>query len=222
MLPLVGPVRANEPPRLGQVVKAGQRRLALSEPWKGSCGAIQGAKMAARTITSRMAAPTSPSRPRRRVRQARCRGLRCSLLMVRNHLSYIIKNVDFFLIFVCALTAWAVIAVTDGAFSWTAFARARASLGGRFPARVAAVCIGLMAVDLGPTTFQSVFREHYGFKQPMYQRVLALDGPYKMIERQVLEDDVLRHRLASGCCRIVNRVWSCGRVIGSSTICSLK
>src|SRR5581483_11890548 len=36
-----------------------------------------------------------------------------SLLMARNHLSYNIKNVDFFLIFICALTAWALPAVVD-------------------------------------------------------------------------------------------------------------
>lgn len=96
-----------------------------------------------------------------------------SLLMARNHLSYNIKNVDFFLVFVCALAAWAPIALESAAV----------------PARVAAICLAAIAIDLGPTTFQSVFREGYEFKQPMYARLAALDAPYKVIERQVLRYD---------------------------------
>ena len=112
-----------------------------------------------------------------------------SLLMARNNVHYNIKNVDFFMIFICALPAWAVVALVDSKTRFLTVEAARKRWGARFPARVAAVCIGLMAVDLGPTTFQSVFRENYEFKQPMYQKTLALDGPYKVIERQVLVYD---------------------------------
>jgi hypothetical protein len=113
-----------------------------------------------------------------------------SLLMVRNHLSYNVKNVDFFLIFICALTPWAAIALVETTTSLAFVERARLRWAGRFPARVAAVLIVLMVVDLGPTTFQSVFRENYEFKQPMYQQLAALGGgPYKVIERQVLTYD---------------------------------
>src|SRR5262249_29604118 len=113
-----------------------------------------------------------------------------SLLMVRNHLSYNVKNVDFFLIFICALTPWAAIALVEATTSLAFVWSARLRWAGRFPARVAAVFIVLMLVDLGPTTFQSVFRENYEFKQPMYQQLLARDsGPYKVIERQVLTYD---------------------------------
>lgn len=115
-----------------------------------------------------------------------------SLLMTRNRMSYNVKNVDFFLVFVCALTAWAVIALVEARTTIGWIERSRLRWANRFPAHVAAICIGLMLLDLGPTTFQSVFRENYEFKQPMYQKVLALDGPYKMIERQVLTYDPAR------------------------------
>jgi hypothetical protein len=120
-----------------------------------------------------------------------------SLLMVRNHVSYNIKNVDFFMLFMCALTAWAVIAVADGPTRYAFVERGRMQWGGRFPAHVAAICIGLLVIDLAPTTFQSVFRENYEFKQPMYQKLVALNGPYKVIERQVLIYDPTKSPAAS-------------------------
>ena len=112
-----------------------------------------------------------------------------SLLMARNYRSYNTKNVDFFLIFLCALTAWAVVRLIDSPTRVALIERSRLRWANRFPAHVAAVCIAVMTLDLGLTTFQSVFRENYQFKQPMYQKVLALDGPYKLIERQVLSYD---------------------------------
>jgi len=115
-----------------------------------------------------------------------------SLLMVRNQVSYNIKNVDFFLIFICALSAWAVIAVVDTPTGFAFIERRRLQLGNLFPARVAAVCLALILIDLGPTNFQSVFREHYTFKDPMYERVLAAGAPYRVIERQVLQYDPQR------------------------------
>jgi 6-pyruvoyl-tetrahydropterin synthase related domain len=112
-----------------------------------------------------------------------------SLLMVRNHVSYNIKNVDFFLIFICALAGWALVAVVEEPTRFAFVERARTRLAGVFPARVAVVFIALLIVDLGPTTFQSVFRENYQFKAPMYERVARLDDSYKVIERQVLQYD---------------------------------
>lgn len=115
-----------------------------------------------------------------------------ALLMARNRVSYNIKNVDFFLIFISALASWAVIALVDTTTRFAFIERSRLRFASRFPARVAVACIALMLIDLGPTTFQSVYRENYEFKQPMYQRVLAVDGPYKVIERQVLTYDPSR------------------------------
>jgi hypothetical protein len=112
-----------------------------------------------------------------------------ALLMTHNHGSYNVKNVDFFLIFICAITAWAPIAIVETRTRLAFIERARLRWADRFPAHVAVICLGVMLVDLGPTTFQSVFRENYEFKQPMYEKVLALDGPFKLIERQVLTHD---------------------------------
>ncbi len=112
-----------------------------------------------------------------------------SLVMVRNYGQYNIKNIDFFMIFACALAGWALLAVDDPAVRVGILTRARDRWRGHFPARATVVMAALLIVDLGPTTFQSVYRENYEFKQPMYARVLGLDGPYKVIERQVLTYD---------------------------------
>ena len=113
-----------------------------------------------------------------------------SLLMVRNHMSYNVKNIDFFIVFLAALSGWAIVALSDPAAT-RRFAAARERWRERFPARGAAIMLAALAVDLGPTTFQSVYRENYEFKQPMYERVVGLE-PYKVIERQVLTYDPSR------------------------------
>jgi hypothetical protein len=111
-----------------------------------------------------------------------------SLLMVHNQMSYNVKNIDFFALFVSALSAWAIVAATaPGSRVWGA-ARGHARWGERFEARAAAIAIGILLLDLGLTTFQSPFREHYEFKQPVYEE-LAAQGPYKTLERQVLRYD---------------------------------
>jgi hypothetical protein len=111
-----------------------------------------------------------------------------SLLMVQNRMSYNVKNIDFFTLFVSALSAWALVAVTaPGSRVWGA-ARGQARWGERFPARAAVMAIGVLLLDLGLTTFQSPFRENYEFKQPVYDRLAALP-PYKTMERQVLRYD---------------------------------
>jgi hypothetical protein len=111
-----------------------------------------------------------------------------SLLMVHNRMSYNVKNIDFFTLFVSALSAWVIVAATaPGSRVWGA-ARGQARWGERFPARATAVAIGLLLLDLGLTTFQSPFRENYEFKEPVYEKLVAL-GPYKTLERQVLRHD---------------------------------
>ena len=111
-----------------------------------------------------------------------------SLLMVENNVSYNVKNVNFFMIFVSALSAWALLAL-EGRGPAATLQRARERWGDRFGARIAAVAIGLLLLDLGPTTFQSLFREDVDFKQPLYDKAEALGGPYKLIERQVRDFD---------------------------------
>jgi len=103
-------------------------------------------------------------------------------------MSYNVKNIDFFALFVPALAAWALVAATaPGSRVWGA-ARGQARWGERFPARATAIAIGVLLLDLGLTTFQSPFRENYEFKEPVYEKLVAL-GPYKTLERQILRYD---------------------------------
>jgi 6-pyruvoyl-tetrahydropterin synthase related domain len=112
-----------------------------------------------------------------------------SLLMVRTRAQYNVKNVDFFMVYLCALAAWGVMAIEEIAGRR---ARAIASTAPRdwHAARIATIALGVMLLDLGPTTFQSVFREHYEFKQPMYRQLVSVERrPYKILERQVAKYD---------------------------------
>jgi hypothetical protein len=113
-------------------------------------------------------------------------GAVASLLMVRQHGQYNVRNVDFFMVFVAALSAWALCALEDPATRFAVVRRAQSRWRDGFAARAAVVLAALLLIDLGPTTFQSVYRENYGFKQPMYEKLAGLSGPYKVIERQVL------------------------------------
>src|SRR5204862_615079 len=58
-----------------------------------------------------------------------------SLLMVHNQMSYNVKNIDFFALFVSALSAWALVAVTASDSRVWGAVRGQARWGDRFPAR---------------------------------------------------------------------------------------
>ena len=112
-----------------------------------------------------------------------------SLLMVRTRAQYNVKNVDFFMLYLCALAGWSLMAIED-------IASRRAATAGppvqrdRYAARVTAIALTVMLLDLGPSTFQSLFRENYEFKQEMYQKLVTLEHrQYKILERQVRHYD---------------------------------
>lgn len=114
-------------------------------------------------------------------------GAAASLLMVRDNIQYNVKNLDFFMFYVAALTAWAPLALEAFAPKRPVVERLKAKWAEHFAARVTLILIGFLLVDLGPTTFHSVYREDYRFKEQMYQRLVAVGDSYKVIERQVLK-----------------------------------
>ena len=115
-----------------------------------------------------------------------------SLLMVRTRAQYNVKNVDFFVVFLCALTAWGLVAI-ERMMARRDPAAVAGDGGGRRAARITAIALGVMLLDLGPTTFQSLYREHYEFKQTMYRRLVNVEHrPYKILERQVANYDPAR------------------------------
>jgi hypothetical protein len=112
-------------------------------------------------------------------------GAAASLFMVRSGVQYNVKNIDFLMIFLAALTAWAPSAIEQWTPRIAALARSQRRWASLFTARISLALIALLLLDLGPTTFQSVYREDYDFKQGLYERLAASGEGYKVIERQV-------------------------------------
>jgi hypothetical protein len=110
-------------------------------------------------------------------------GALISILMIRNLGHYNIKNINFFMFFLCALAGWAPAAIVEMLSRLERFRGANPSFLFR---RVSAAALGLLALDLGATTFHDVFLDGEDYKEPMYARIRALDGNYRVIERQVL------------------------------------
>ncbi len=57
------------------------------------------------------------------------------------------------------------------------------------PGRATLVLLALLLLDLGPSTFQYVYRDRVDFKEAMYTRIRALDPNYRTIERQLIFRD---------------------------------
>jgi hypothetical protein len=119
-----------------------------------------------------------------------------SLFMSQNFQQYNIKNANFLMFYLAALSAWAPIAIEE----WSrvrVVSNWKQAWGGTFPARVTLILVSVILLDLGPTTFHSVYRESYDFKEQMYARLRAIDDDARVIEHQRLhyapEDDPRRY-----------------------------
>jgi hypothetical protein len=55
--------------------------------------------------------------------------------------------------------------------------------------KIVILLMAIILLDLGPTTFQNVYRENYDFKEVMYEKTLNIDKDYKLIERQITRYD---------------------------------
>jgi 6-pyruvoyl-tetrahydropterin synthase related domain len=111
--------------------------------------------------------------------------LLASLFISRNFEQYNIKNANFFMFFLAALAAWAPFVLEESARP-RFVGRWREKWGTAFPERIVLALLALVVVDLGPTTFHSVYREGYDFKEQMYTRLRAIDDDAKVIEHQRL------------------------------------
>jgi hypothetical protein len=58
-----------------------------------------------------------------------------------------------------------------------------------FDAKVTLLLLALVLVDLGPTTFQSIYNERGDFKLALYDELRKRDGDFKVIERPAIRYD---------------------------------
>jgi hypothetical protein len=107
-----------------------------------------------------------------------------SFCTLKSDTMYNVKNFNFLVFFITALTVYtpdAVQSMLRRAGSW---AKLEEKWGRLFEPKAVLLLIALVFVDLGPTTFQSVYNERGDFKSAAYNGLSTLDRNYKVIERQ--------------------------------------
>ncbi len=103
-----------------------------------------------------------------------------ALFTLRSGMQYNVKNMNFVVFYAAALGGFAPAMLEH----WRGAAAPRA-----VASRVTVVLLALLVLDLGPSTFQYIFREQVDFKDQMYARIRARDANYRTIERQLIYRD---------------------------------
>jgi hypothetical protein len=116
----------------------------------------------------------------------------CALLSfctLKSDTMYNVKNFNFLVFCLTALAVYTPDAVR-GMLRGTALStRLEKRWGGLFDIKITLLLLALVLVDLGPTTFQSVYNERGDFKEAIYNKLLTLDSNYKVIERPSIRYD---------------------------------
>ena len=112
-----------------------------------------------------------------------------SFCTLKSDTMYNVKNFNFVVFFLTALAVY-----TPDAVRWmlrrsTIGERLEKRWGRLFETKMALLLLAFVLVDLGPTTFQSVYNERGDFKGAVYNGLLRLDSNYKVIERQSIRYD---------------------------------
>ncbi len=116
----------------------------------------------------------------------------CALLAIctlKSDTMYNVKNFNFFVFFLSALTVYTPDAVRSILGTTAIYARLEKRWGPLFEPKVALLLLAFVLIDLGPTTFQSVYNERADFKEAAYAGLLRLDRNYKVIERPSIRYD---------------------------------
>ena len=112
-----------------------------------------------------------------------------SLCTLKSDTMYNVKNFNFLVFFVTALTVYTPDAVRSMLRRTAMYASLKIKWGRLFEPKVALALLALVLVDLGPTTFQSVYNERGDFKGAVYNGSSKLDSNYKVIERHSIRYD---------------------------------
>lgn len=110
-----------------------------------------------------------------------------SFLTLKSDTMYNVKNFNFVVFFIAALSVY-----TPDAVRWILHGsrvgqRLEKRWGRLFEAKLALVPIALLVLDLGPTTFQSVYNERGDFKSAVYEGLMRHERNYKVIERPSIQ-----------------------------------
>ena len=103
-----------------------------------------------------------------------------ALFTLRSGMQYNVKNMNFVVFYAAALGGFAPAMLEH--WRRAAAPHARAS-------RVTVALLALLLLDLGPSTFQYVYRDQADFKDQMYARIRARDPNYRTLERQLIYRD---------------------------------
>lgn len=100
-----------------------------------------------------------------------------ALFTLRSGFQYNVKNMNFVVFYSAALAGFAPAWLAARRPSWASDARLPLAL------------LALVLLDLGPATFQYVYRDNIDFKEKMYARIRAIDPNFRTIERQLIFHD---------------------------------
>ena len=112
-----------------------------------------------------------------------------SLCTLKSDTMYNVKNFNFLVFFLTALTVYTPDAVRSILGKTAMCASLKTRWGRLCEPKAALLLLALVLVDLGPTTFQSVYNERGDFKGAVYNGSSRLDSNYKVIERQSIRYD---------------------------------
>jgi hypothetical protein len=116
----------------------------------------------------------------------------CALLSfttLKSDTMYNVKNFNFLVFFITVLTVYAPDALRSMLRRAGVDERLERRWGRLFEPKAVLALIALVLIDLGPTTFQSVYNERGDFKSAAYNGLSTLDRNYKVIERQSIHYD---------------------------------
>jgi hypothetical protein len=108
---------------------------------------------------------------------------------LKSNTNYNVKNFNFVVFFLTALAVYAMDGVRWMLRTSAVGEKLMARWGPLFEAKVTLVLLALVLVDLGPTTFQSVYNERGDFKLAVYDELRRRDGDFKIIERPSIRHD---------------------------------
>jgi hypothetical protein len=112
-----------------------------------------------------------------------------SFCTLKSNTNYNVKNFNFVVFFLTALAVYAADAVRWMLRSSAIGEKLEKRWGQLFDAKVTLLLVAFVLVDLGPTTFQSVYNERGDFKLAVYDELRKRDGDFKVIERPAIRYD---------------------------------
>ncbi|MBI4524223.1 MAG: hypothetical protein HY695_10480 [Deltaproteobacteria bacterium] len=106
-----------------------------------------------------------------------------SFATLQSNAMYNVRNINFTVFFLTALTAFTPAAMLFLLVKGGFYEKLEKRWGALLESKIVISLLALMVLDLGPITFQNIYKEHGVSRETIYNRLLSIGGNYKVIER---------------------------------------